>query len=52
MKYYISIIIYKNIEITRMFSNFLNEFLDFFLGNIRFINLLENYLIKINLYSN
>ena len=52
IKYYISTIIYEDIKITRIFFNLLDEFLENLFNNIGFIDLLEDYQIKINLYLN
>ena len=43
IKYYTSIIIYRDIETTRIFSNLLDKFSENLFNNIRFIDLLEDY---------
>jgi hypothetical protein len=43
IKYYTSIIIYRNIETIGMFSDFLDKFPKNLFNNIRFVNLLEDY---------
>jgi hypothetical protein len=51
-KYYTGAIIYRDQETTEMFSNLLDKFPENLFNNIRFVDLLEDHWIKINLRPN